>query len=199
LAAIVSFTRGLAVGVDQDLRTMRLGGTEEQIIHRKSHWCTDVARVACALCQIAGFPSRIVHLFDLRQAYSGHVIIESYRGEHWGALDSSTGVVYAHVDDQPASVWDLMNEPALIDRHREATGVFYTTRDQFSAAGIANYFVWEKENYDYSVAGVNDYYSSILSMSEKGWPGGLRWLHGESADGGERTPAGDVLGAGPDE
>lgn len=92
-----------------------------------------------------------------------------------------------------------MNDPELIDRHREATGGFYTSRDQFSAAGIANYFLWEHERYDYTVSGVNDYYLSILSMSDEGWPGGLRWLHGEDTNHDEQTPADDVPKAVPEE
>ena len=29
---------------------------------------------------------------------------------------------------------------------------------------------------------MNDYYRSILSMADRGWPGGLRWLHGEDGE-----------------
>lgn len=179
LAAITKFTRGLNEKAEQDLKMLRVGGTEEEIIARGSYWCTDVARVACALCQVAGLPARIINLFDLGQAYSGHVIVEVYRTGCWGALDSSTGVVYTGSDRLPASTWDLMNNPALIQQHQEASGGFYSTPGQFSAAGIANYLVWDHERYDYTVSGVNDYYFSILSESNKGWPGGLRWLHGE--------------------
>jgi hypothetical protein len=28
-----------------------------------------------------------------------------------------------------------------------------------------------------TITGVNDYYRSILKMADKGWSGGLRWLH----------------------
>ena len=193
LAAILDFTRGLGVGAEQDLKKIRIGGTEEEIIRRKSDWCTDVARVACVMCQVAGFPCRIVNLFNLRQAYSGHVIVEAHRAGYWGALDSSTGVVYATADRRPASVWHLMNHPELIDQHKKATGGFYSTPGQFSAAAIANYFVWDAARYDYTVSRLNDYYFSILSMSAKGWPGGLKWLHGENKDGGE--PEGPCYGS----
>ena len=73
LAAIIDFTRGLGTDAEQGLSRMVIGGTEEQIIRRGSDWCTDIARVARVLCQIAGFPTRIIYLFNLDQAYSGHV------------------------------------------------------------------------------------------------------------------------------
>ena len=185
LAAIVAFTQGLGKNAEPDPKKMRFGGTEEEIIERGSDWCTDIARVACVLCQLAGLPARIVNLFDLNQAYSGHVIIEAYRAGCWGALDSSTGIVYTTADGTPSSIWDLMRKPELIEAHRRNPSAFYSTPGQFCAAGIANYTVWESHHYDYHVAGINDYCLSILSMSGNGWPGGLRWLHGENGEEGE--------------
>jgi len=165
VAAIIEFTRKLGNRAEQDLEKMRFGGTEEEIIERGSDWCTDVARVACVMCQVAGFPCRIVNLFDLDRANNGHVIVEAQRSGRWGALDSSTGIVYMAADGLPASVWDLMNNPRLVDEHGKNPRARYTTPGQFKAAGIANYFVWESHRYDYTVTGINDYYFSILSMS----------------------------------
>lgn len=176
---IVKFTAGLAPNVAPELKAMLIGGTEEQIIRRGSDWCPDVARVACVLCQLAGFPARIVWLFDLEAAYSGHVIIESFRAGNWGALDPSTGVAYRHRDGRPASTWELMNDPALVERHARDPKAFYTSVGQFRCAGLANYFSWEADQYVYSTTHLNEYCFSILTMSDKGWPGGLRWLHGE--------------------
>jgi hypothetical protein len=48
-----------------------------------------------------------------------------------------------------------------------------------TTVAITNYFVCRWKNYDYTITGVNDYYRSILKMADKGWPGGLRWLHSE--------------------
>ena len=73
---------------------MRFGGTEEQIIARGSDWCTDVVRVACAMCQVAGVPARLVSLFNLSQAHSGHDIIEVFSEGVWGAADPLNGLVY---------------------------------------------------------------------------------------------------------
>ncbi len=92
IPAIANLTRGLAEKRPRGgLDAMRFGGTEEQIIERGSEWCTDVARVACALYQVAGFPCRIVNLFNLNAAYSGHVIVEVYRSETWGGCRHQFG------------------------------------------------------------------------------------------------------------
>jgi transglutaminase-like putative cysteine protease len=179
VAAIARFTAALADGVDEeDLGGMLVGGTEEQVIARGSDWCVDVARVACALCQVVGVPARLVYLCNTGQAYWGHAIIEAHREGAWGAVDSSTSVVYRRADGTPATTWELMGNPALVEAHR-GPGATYTRPDQFKAAAVANYFVWDRLCYDYTVSGLNGYYRSILEMSNRGWPGGLRWLHGE--------------------
>ena len=187
LLAIARFTRGLGEHAEQCLDRMLIGGTEEQIIQRGSDWCTDVARAACVLCQIGGFPCRVVNLFNLEEAYSGHVIVEVYRAGTWGAVDSSTGVIYHKPGGEPATVWDLMSDAELVEAHR-GPDAHYTRSGQFRAAGVTNYFCWECDRYDYTVTGLNAYYFSILEMSSQGWPGGLRWLHGEA--GGVRKPLG---------
>jgi hypothetical protein len=48
-----------------------------------------------------------------------------------------------------------------------------------ASCGIANYYCWQSEIYDYAITGLNDYYVSILEMADRGWPGGLRWLLGK--------------------
>ena len=180
IAAIAGLTRGLADRSPADgLSAMRFGGTEEQIIDRGSDWCADVARVGCALYQVAGFPCRMVYLFDLRAAYSGHVIVEVHRSGTWGAIDAMCGVVYRTDGGTPATTWELMNDVGLVKRHA-GPRAWYTNPEQFTAAGIANYHVQDAARYDYPVTGVNDYTRAVLSMADRGWPGGLRWLHGES-------------------
>ncbi len=176
---IARLTAGLAANNRPDgLSTMRFGGTEEEIIERGSDWCTDVARVGCALYQVAGIPCRMVHLFNLDAAYSGHVIVEVHRSGTWGAVDTSSGVVYRKDHGVPATTWDLMNDTELVVRH-QGPEAWYTHPEQFLAAGIANYYLRDSDRYDYTVAGLNDYYRAILTMAGRGWPGGLRWLHGE--------------------
>lgn len=182
VAGIAEFCAALGKRATEDFDAMRVGGTEEEIIERGSDWCTDVARVGCALCQVAGFPSRLVMLADNARAYSGHVIIEVRADGVWGAVDASTGVVYRHANGKPASTWELMNQPELIAAHARGKDTPYSTAAQFHCAAIANYFVADSANFDYTVSGVNEYYRSILTMSARGWPAGLRWLHGKDSE-----------------
>lgn len=179
IEAIARFTSSLQENVSDDLDTMRVGGTEEEIIRRGSDWCTDLARVGCALCQVAEIPTRMVILADVNKAYSGHMIIEAYRAKVWGAVDALTNVVYRRPGGGPASAWDLLNDPSLIKRHWRGRLTPYTTVDQFRGVAISNYFVWRWREYDYTASKINDYYRPILEMSNQNWPGGLRWLHGE--------------------
>jgi len=176
---VARFTSGLGEAADVDIDSMLFGGTEEEIIERGSDWCTDVARVGCILCQVVGLPSRIVYLADTEKAYHGHAIIEVFRAGAWGAVDSVTSVVYRHPSGKPASTLDLMNSPDLINAHYTGKLTYYSNPGQFREAAVSNYFVSDWKNYDYTVSRVNPYQRSILEMSDKGWPGGFRWLHGE--------------------
>lgn len=180
VARIAELTRGLdREDAPGELADLRFGGTEEEIISRGTDWCTDVARVGCALYQVAGFPSRIVSLFNLNVAYSGHVIVEVHRLGTWGAVDTNSGIVYRKDDGRPATTWDLMNDAELVMRYGGPEGR-QMRPFQFASAGIANYKVRDSDTCDYTVSGLNEYYRAILTMAEQGWPGGLRWLHGEA-------------------
>ena len=180
VCGIARFCSRLGERASSKDEAMVLGGTEEEILRRGSEWCTDVARVAVALFQVAGYPSRRIFLADIEAAYSGHAIVEVYRDAVWGAVDPSTGVLYLQ-NGTPATTWDLMGDPAAVYSHGPAA---YCQPELFRAAAVSNYFVWESSSYDYRVSGLNEYYRSILEMADKGWPGGLRWLHGEAEVGG---------------
>jgi len=182
IEAITRFTRSLQEKASDELAYLPFGGTEEEIIARGSDWCSDVARVSCTLCQVIGLPARMVYLVNTEQAYSGHVIVEVYRAKGWGAVDPLTDVIYRHLRGKPASTWDLMLNPHLIEHHSRGESTPYTTVSQFREAAISNYFVWRWQEYDYTVSEINDYYRTILEMAEQGWPGGLRWLHNSSAE-----------------
>jgi hypothetical protein len=119
-------------------------------------------------------------LADTQKAYSGHDIVEVYRCGVWGAVDPSTSVIYCHGDGAPATTWNLMGDPSLVEAHGPAA---HTNPGQFRRAAIANYFVWQRGAHTYAVSRLNNYCRSILEMSDKGWPGGLRWLHGEDEAG----------------
>lgn len=178
--AILAHCAERAAGAPQLPDDLRLGGTEEAILQRGTDWCTDAARAACALLQVAAIPARLVYLANVDRPYSGHAIVEAWRGERWGAADAVIGVVYRHEDGAPATTWELMQRPDLVQAHRRP-GASYSTPEQFRMAALANYFVGEAERYDYTESGINDYYRDVLEQALEGWPDGLRWLHGEEA------------------
>jgi transglutaminase-like putative cysteine protease len=151
-------------------------------MERGSDWCTDMARVACVMCQVAGLPARIVSLFNTGQAYSGHSIIEVYRVDAWGAADPVNGIIYRRLDGAPATTWELMSDHSLIQLAWKDDGNFYADPGQFTGTAVSNYFVSDSPTYDFAVSGVNDYNRAVLEMSGRGWPGGLRWLHGEDRE-----------------
>jgi transglutaminase-like putative cysteine protease len=182
IRATAKFVSQLGLDPAPDLDSLRFGGTEEEIIARGSDWCTDVARVACALLQVAGVPSRLVFLADTRRAYSGHAIVEAYRAGRWGAVDPLTAVIYLTDSGEPATTWDLMAQPKLVRRHFQGRSTPYTRAGQFRVAALAEYPIGRPDAYNYKVSRANPYYRSILKMSEQGWPGGLRWLHGEDSE-----------------
>jgi len=179
VAAIVRFAAGIAPTPPVGLEERRFGGSEEEILSRGSDWCTDVARVACALCQIANLPSRLVILQDINQAYSGHTIVETWRSGKWGAADAIGNVVYRAENGAPATTWDLMSRPELLDAQPVGDVTVGARRGQFSWTAIANYPLGPIDAVDYSVGTINAYYRAILAESARDWPDGLRWLFGE--------------------
>jgi hypothetical protein len=180
IKAIAQFTSNLRDNAEDNLDLMQFGGTEEEIIKRGSDWCTDIARVAVALCQIAGYPARIIHLFDITKAYSGHEIIEVYSDKTWGTVDPLRNVVYHSSKRYPVSVWNLMNNHQLIEEHYigDQSNAFNAI-GQFSGVAISNYFIRKIEDYNYTISKINSYYRSILESSNRGWPSGLKWIHNE--------------------
>lgn len=177
LSAVAVFSSGLRQGAPTAVDDLILGGTEESIVQRGTVWCTDLARVSCILCQMAGFSSRLIFLYDTDHAYSGHAIIEAYRSGCWGAVDSTIGRVYRHGTGMPASVWDLMHDPVLVEENGEPNG--HHTPGQFRVACVSNYSVCCCDRYDYTESRINPYTRAVLEMSDKGWPEGLQWIHGE--------------------
>jgi hypothetical protein len=170
-AGIAARGRGIA------LDDLRFGGSEEAIVARGSDWCADLARVACALCQFAGIAARVVVLADTARAYSGHVLIEAWRGAAWGAVDPLVAVVYRHADGRPATVAQLQADRELVAAHARGADTPCVDVGLFRAAAIASYEVGEAAVY--AVSGVDHYTRSILEQGARGWPDGLRWLHGE--------------------
>lgn len=182
IGRITKFCRDLAERTPDELDTMLFGGTEEEIIARGSDWCMDVARVGCALCQVSGVPARLVWLFDLSQAYSGHAIIEAFIEGVWGAVDPLNGILYGHPDGRMATTWELMNDEQLVLQSWEDSSSFYADPRQFGGAAVCNYPISFAFSLDYTASPLSDYTRRILEMAAASWPGGLRWLQEDGSE-----------------
>lgn len=171
LRQVTTYLAGIASSADDvPLEDLVFGGTEERILARSTDWCTDLARAACVMLHVARAAARIVCLFDTAQAYSGHQVIEAHIDGSWVCADPVNGFVYEKSDGTPASALDLMRERRSSSSNRNGL---------FRAVFLVNYNPMEASTYDFTESGANAYYLSILTQSSAGWPGGLRWLHGE--------------------
>jgi len=145
------------------------GGTEEELIKRGAIMCNEISRVFICLCQIAGLPARLVgaHI-------SGHMMSEVYIEGKWMWVDSMKGMYNFLDDGTPASTWDLINAPSILERQdkkvwEDCRPVGVTGMKEFlefdkafcqakakecyfhkkEAVAIGNYFVWDFNKYTY--------------------------------------------------
>jgi len=180
---IVDYCRGIVEKCETRSKDMIFGGTEEEIINRGTFWCTDIARVACILCQIAGLPSRIVITANTSFAYCGHTVVEVYYNSKCGIIDPTNGIVFEQVKGCPASAWDIKRNFEIVNSaFNEKYGTyedFFAPGEQYESVAIVNYHVNEKDIYDYSLSHLNDYCSGILTHSREKWSGGIRWIYDE--------------------
>jgi len=179
VAAIARFASSLSRRGPRGIDRLRFGGSEEAIVDRGSDWCSDVARVTAALAQVAGIPSRIVLLADTSLPYAGHAVIEAYRDHRWGCVDGLTGVVYRRPSGEPATTWELMRHPSWVRSFRDPSATPYSNPGQFRRCAIAPYRLPLRTARGYRSSRINAYYRAVLRQSERGWPGGRRWLFGE--------------------
>ncbi len=79
------------------------GGTEEDLIKKGEWGCEHVARLMIGLCEIAGFPGRIV--FHIA---AGHITSEIYVEGKWAYVDPRCGLFYLWEDGRFMSVDELV-------------------------------------------------------------------------------------------
>lgn len=179
--------RQLVEPFDTPAHDMIFGGTEEAILARGTDWCTDVARVCCALCQAQGLGARIVITANTRLPYCGHTVVECYYDGQWGVLDPTFGLVYRDTAGRPAGVAALRAQPAIVEeaftRHHPTMKHLFPPAQQYLSAAFANYDAGHPEWYDYTESNLNAYTSGILSHSEQNWPRGLHWMYSEDRAG----------------
>jgi len=183
---IMKFCRNVVTRCNMPSKNFIYGGTEEDVIERATYWCTDVARVACVLFQIAGFPSRIIVTVNSNFAYCGHSVAEVYYDNKWCLTDPNAGLAFRHENGSPASAWEVHNNYEIANKiyHNSdldsyGNSIFFPPGEQFDSIGISNYYVGDMDKYDYTTSGTNEFYRKILKHSGEKWAGGLRWVHGE--------------------
>lgn len=82
------------------------GGTEEDIILKRTGMCNEIARVGCILAQIAGLPSRQC---GHEGENVGHGTLEICVAGKWGWFDVR-GQTFIGKDGKVASLWELMQD-----------------------------------------------------------------------------------------
>jgi len=147
-----------------------VGGDEEEMLKRGALRCNEVARLFACLCQIAGIPARL-HCSHI----SGHMMNEVFTDGKWGWIDPMKGIAPVNDKDEPASAWELLQDPTLFERQpksvwddvRPPNATFGTderdirnvnfqmlrNRDCYfnprEAMALGNYFVWDKHRYTF--------------------------------------------------
>ncbi|MBI4025272.1 MAG: transglutaminase domain-containing protein [Verrucomicrobia bacterium] len=98
------------------------GLTEEGLLESSCGWCNEQARVAVALSQVVGIPSRLV--FASMKTGRGHVMSEFYMDERWALADQTIGFLFQTPAGETANVLTIRTAPALADEinafYREA-------------------------------------------------------------------------------
>ena len=163
---------------------MTFGGTEEKIIERSTYWCTNIARVACILFQIADFPSRMLITMNTNFVYCGHNVVEVFYDQKWGVFDANTAVLYRHGDGTPVSVWEIHQDSEIANQiahelyphtKNEGNNIFFSPGEQYESVGIANYYVDEHDKYSYETSRLNDFVGKIIEYSSRKWDGKHRF------------------------
>jgi hypothetical protein len=140
----------------------RWGGTEETVVAKGSDWCVEVARVYCALAQVAGFASRLVYCWSLDGSGS-HAIAECYSGANWVLIDPLAPKIYTRRDGQPLSAADMV---AASDMEREeytASHEGYCVNSRFfQLVAVSEYRLAEAAQFDYGISQCNAFYRRLL-------------------------------------
>jgi hypothetical protein len=147
------------------------GGSEEDLLKRGAIMCNEISRVFVCLCQMAGMPARVysAHI-------SGHMMAEVLTDGKWGWIDPMKGIAAVNDAGEPASAWELLQDPKLFERQpqsvwddvrppaivfgneeRDPRNLHFSmarNRDCYfhprEAASLGNYFVWDFGEYNYN-------------------------------------------------
>ena len=138
------------------------GGVEEFVVVKGSDWCAEVARVFCAFCEVEGLAARVVYALD--GSDDGHVLAECYCNDGWMLVDPLAAKLYRDDVIGPvgaARMYELeTSERRRLTNSREN---HYVNHRFFRFLSIAEYSLFDANEYDYSLSRCNDFYRRRLS------------------------------------
>lgn len=120
--------------VDFDGEQSFFGGTEEDLIRKHEWGCEHVARLMIGLCEIAGFPGRIV--FHIA---AGHITCEIYFEGKWAYIDPRCGLFYLWEDGSFMSVDDLIRNRDMIYKQSDFVRSYHNPHWIFEYRQHRNY------------------------------------------------------------
>jgi len=165
---VIEFVNEIVEKYKSPFEEMVFGGTELKIITRGSDWCSDLSRVAVALLQCLGIPSRIAILVNQCKAYHGHQVVEVYVGGTYLLCDFLYGVTGRL--DRYYSVYDLLNNPSLV---KKLYNIRIDDKNQldylaglYHLAAISEYDITKKHKFYTSKP--NKYYQKMMNLNQDG-------------------------------
>src|SRR5690606_21465378 len=132
------------------------GGTEEELIAKPDILCETLSRLMIALCEVAGFPGRIV-MHNL----GGHICTEIYIEGSWAYIDPRVGIYFLKPDGTFASVWDLTEDPSII--YKQSNEIKSEVSDKWTWEARA----WRCKNMYFNKNEVNGFQNYSLSEASR--------------------------------
>lgn len=119
ILAILCYIRDLYIKVDGE--DFFYGGTEEDLIKKNEWFCERVSRLMVGLCEIAGFPGRII-----MHVAAGHLTTEIHFEDKWGYIDPRCGLFYLDAEGRFMSVEEILRDRDRIYKQKDWVKSFHS-------------------------------------------------------------------------
>lgn len=110
------------------------GGTEEELIKKGENLCECMGRLMVSLCEICGFPGRIV-----MQVVGGHIVCEIFLEGGWAYFDPRCGMFYLDENDKFLSIDELVKNPKYILEQKDWVRQFVSAKWTYNQRMVRNY------------------------------------------------------------
>ena len=110
------------------------GGTEEDLVRKHEWGCEHVALLMIGLCEIAGFPGRIV--FHIA---AGHITCEIFLEGRWAYIDPRCGLFYLWEDGRFMSVDEVIHNRDMIYKQNDFVRSYHNPHWMFEYRQHRNY------------------------------------------------------------